>query len=149
MKKNACLTIILLFAGFVQVNCQGDRINGVVRNVYDGIPLPWASIVVQGTTTGTVSNEDGQFWLNVPEQHNTLCISFIGMRTRKYEISGRRNNEIEILLVPDVVEMDEITILYDTLTGTSCCFPAGFTGDTLIISGKDKHLTQIGKIGNL
>jgi hypothetical protein len=138
MKTSFYLVLILLFAGICQVNGQSNQIKGVVKLKPDGESVPGASIVVAGTVTGTVSDKNGQFCLNIPDEYNTLCISFIGLRTKLYDISDKKDEEIEILMEPDIVGLDEITIVYDTVKGRSYCFPYGYEPDTIIISGIDK-----------
>ena len=89
-----CLAALLLFGpAFVSVyaapaKADSDQTPGrtvTVRGVvYDdqGQPLPGASVMVKGTTQGTVTDLDGNYSLNVrPDQ--TLVVSFIGMKDRR------------------------------------------------------------------
>jgi TonB-linked SusC/RagA family outer membrane protein len=67
---------------------QQKTINGVVTD-QEGLPLPGVSIVVKGTTIGTVTNADGEFSLAVPEDAQSLQFSFVGMRTQDIPIEGK------------------------------------------------------------
>lgn len=58
---------------------------GTVISAEDREPIIGASVIVKGTTTGTVTNFDGAFALTVPDGSNTLIISYIGMRTIEVE----------------------------------------------------------------
>ena len=57
------------------------KINGTVVSQEDGEAVVGASVMVQGTTTGTVTDIDGKFSLNVPAGKK-LVVSYIGMTTQ-------------------------------------------------------------------
>jgi TonB-dependent starch-binding outer membrane protein SusC len=73
------------------VQQQQRTITGVVTD-QRGQPLPGVTVVVKGTTTGTVTNNNGEFSLNVPSTAETLQFSFVGMRTQEVAI-GRQYND--------------------------------------------------------
>jgi TonB-dependent starch-binding outer membrane protein SusC len=67
---------------------QQRTVSGVVTD-QSGQPLPGVTVVVSGTTTGTVTNADGNFSLAIPEGAESLQFSFVGMRTQEVPIVGR------------------------------------------------------------
>jgi hypothetical protein len=75
MKKLIFIPILLLTAGFYQTYCQEKTITGTIISTEDGSPLPRASVVVKGTVTGTNTNLNGEFTLNLPEDKGFLEIS--------------------------------------------------------------------------
>ena len=57
-------------------------IKGIVRDV-NNQPLPGATIRIKGTSTGVVSDVDGNYTIAVPDDPNTtLLVSFVGMKTQ-------------------------------------------------------------------
>ena len=76
------------------------------------MPIESASIYVQNTTIGTVSNADGKFVLMVPIQFekDTLVVSSIGFRSFKILVEEFDNNE-EIYLEEDIASLDEIVLI--------------------------------------
>lgn len=64
------------------------QISGVVVDE-KGEPIIGASVQVKGTTTGTISDYDGEFTLSVPDDATTLTVSFVGMQTQEVEIAKR------------------------------------------------------------
>lgn len=79
------------------------------------MPIESASIYVQNTTIGTVSNADGKFVLQVPNQfiNDTLVISSIGFKSFKTLVSEFDNTQ-EIYLEEDVASLDEIVLVAET-----------------------------------
>ncbi len=74
-----------------------------------GFALPGASILVKGTGIGTVTNAEGHFTLKIPQEHNIIVVSFMGMITQELDISNETN--LEILLLPEVSDIDEIVVI--------------------------------------
>lgn len=66
---------------------QQRTITGTVTSG-DGHPLPGATIVVKGTTIGTVTDGTGTFTIELPENSQELQVSFIGMRSKDVNVKG-------------------------------------------------------------
>lgn len=80
-----------------------------VTSAEDNQPLPGVSVVVKGTTTGTITNFDGEYMLaNVPA-NATLVYSFIGMRSKGGAVNNQRT--IDIVLESDVIGVDEVVVV--------------------------------------
>ncbi|WP_053977399.1 carboxypeptidase-like regulatory domain-containing protein [Mangrovimonas xylaniphaga] len=79
------------------------------------MPVESASIYVQNTTIGTVSNADGKFVLLVPNEFakDTLVISSIGYKSYKVPV-GEFDNSMEIYLEEDIASLDEILLVAET-----------------------------------
>lgn len=84
-----------------------DKITGTVIDE-NGEPIIGASVKVQGTAIGTITNLDGEFTLNVPKK-KMLEISFIGYKTRTIAI-GREHN-LKITLEEDTKALDEVIVI--------------------------------------
>ena len=108
MKKIAFFLSILLFMGTLVTNAQTKDITGTVSSAQDGMPIPGASIVVKGTTLGTITNIDGVYNLQVPDDAESLIFSFIGMKTMEVNISGQSSVNAELL--EDVFGIDEVVV---------------------------------------
>ena len=89
--KNRFLSLLLLFMAFisVQVYAQDVKVSGTVIAEADKFPIIGANIVVKGTTIGTVTDIDGNFSLDVP-QNSTIAISYIGCETQEIKITGAK-----------------------------------------------------------
>lgn len=108
MKKIAFLFSILLFMGTMAVNSQTRVITGKVTSSEDGSPVPGVSVVVQGTTLGTVTDVDGNFSLQVPEDAQNLSFSFVGMAAQTLDIRGR--STLNVVMEPETIGVDEVVV---------------------------------------
>lgn len=104
---------ILIFSGlllFMGISLYGQmiRVTGRVTDATDGGSLPGVSIVIQGTTIGTVTNLDGQFELQAPADA-VLVFSFVGMQTMEVPVGGR--NIINVTLEREVVLVEEFVVI--------------------------------------
>src|SRR5690554_648756 len=110
-----CLIILYQLLSFNSVlatsNKPLNRINvsGNVTSSADGLGLPGANILVKGTFTGTVTDINGQYTLNVPNETDTLVFSSIGYITQEVAVSGRA--AIDVVLEEDVESLDEVVVV--------------------------------------
>jgi TonB-linked SusC/RagA family outer membrane protein len=72
----------------------------------NGQPLPGVTVVVVGTTIGTVTDADGSFSLSIPSDAETLQFSFVGMRTQNVSIEGRTN--FSVVMEEETIGLEEV-----------------------------------------
>ncbi len=90
------------------VFAQETVLKGVVTSADDNQPLPGVTVVVRGTTNGTVTNIDGNYQLSVPADA-VIQYSFVGMKTQEVSVSGR--SEINIQLQNIAFDVDEVVVV--------------------------------------
>ena len=90
-------------------------VTGRVTDSQTGETIPGVSVIIRGTTTGTITNADGIFSLsNVPDDA-VLVFSYVGMRTQEIPKEGR--SELNVSLIPDLIGIDEVVAIgYGTMT---------------------------------
>ncbi len=87
---------------------QGKKITGKVAD-QSGSVIPGASIVLKGTTIGTVTNNDGTFTLsNVPEKSTLVC-SFVGMVSQEFSVGNK--SVFNIVLKDEIVGIEEVAVI--------------------------------------
>src|SRR5688572_30111789 len=74
--KRLSLLIVTVFCAFLSVQAQ-RTISGTVTGP-DGAPLIGVTVLVKGTSVGTVTDFDGNYTLTVPEGQNTVVFSYTG-----------------------------------------------------------------------
>jgi len=109
MKKLTLFLICILFAGMQFANAQTKSITGAVTSKDDGTSIPGVSVMVKGTTVGTVTNIDGKFELSVPADAKALVFSFIGMKNFEIEIGSQTS--FNISMETDVFSVDEVVVV--------------------------------------
>lgn len=105
MKKLTFLFLCLVI-GIGLATAQTRQITGTVISAEDDQPVIGASVVVKGTTTGTVTDYDGKFSLTVPASATTLQISYIGMVAQDVAIAPN----MRVVLKSDTKTIDEIVV---------------------------------------
>ena len=101
------LLLACLFVGIGLVTAQTQKVTGVVISEEDGQPVVGASVLVKGTTLGTITDVDGNFNLsNVPSSAKTLQISYIGMQTQEVVIKPT----LKVVLKSDSQNLDEVVV---------------------------------------
>lgn len=87
---------------------QEKTVSGTVTSDAEGA-LPGVNVLVKGTSTGTVTDLDGNYRLNVPEGSNTLVFSSIGYANQEVEIGSQTT--IDVTMVEDVQALQEIVVV--------------------------------------
>ncbi len=110
MKRNRLFSLLLLFAVslLTVAQAQTKKISGIVKDEI-GDPIPGASILLKGTTIGTISDIDGKFELITDETSSILVISYIGYITQEIDISSREH--VEILMKEDAQTLEEVVVV--------------------------------------
>ncbi len=106
--KKVLIALSFMVAFGLQMIAQTTNVTGTVTDATDGSPIPGVSVVVRGTTVGTVTMPDGTYNLAVPNDATNLLFSFVGMKTQDVEIAGRKT--INIVLQSDAVDVDEVVV---------------------------------------
>lgn len=88
---------------------QGKTIKGQILDVKQESPMIGVSVLVKGTTIGTVTDFDGNYTLEVPSGKNILEISYIGYKTK--EITIGNNSLVNIKMEPDTQALDEVVVI--------------------------------------
>lgn len=81
MRKLAFLLASLFLLGIGMANAQTRTISGKVVSGDDGEPIIGATIMIKGTTQGTISSANGSFSLTLPSSSRALSVSYVGMKT--------------------------------------------------------------------
>lgn len=119
-----CALMFIAMAGYAQ-----NEITGIVKEQGSGIGMPGVSVSVKGTSTGVITDADGNFSLNVTEG-STLVFSFIGYETIERLVSGATRIEVE--LKESTTVLDEVVMIgYGTTTKKE------LTGAVTTIKNKD------------
>lgn len=107
MKRILLISFMLVSALVSQSWAQDRTVSGSVADD-GGFGLPGVNVVVKGTTTGTVTDIDGNYKLAVPASGGTLVFSFIGLATQEVEIGSR--SVIDVVMEADDKVLTEVVV---------------------------------------
>ena len=140
MKRKLMLLMTCLRIGIGLVNAQISKVTGNVTSEEDGLPVVGASVLVKGTTVGTVTDIDGNFTLtNVPSSAGTLVISFIGMQSQEVKIKPN----VKVVLTSDSEQLEEVMVVaYGTAKKSA------FTGSAATIKNEKITSRQTSNVTN-
>lgn len=132
------LLMTCLFVCIGLANAQISKVTGNVTSSEDGLPIVGASVLVKGTSQGTVTDIDGNFTIeNIPGSAKFLQISFIGMKTQELTIKPHMN----IILHSDTEVLDEVMVVaYGTAKKSS------FTGSASAVNSEKISKLQVSSV---
>lgn len=138
MKRKLMLLLVCLTVGVGLATAQNRRVTGHVTSEEDGQPVIGASILVKGTTMGTITDVDGNFTLsNVPQTAKIIQVSYIGMQTLEVGIKSTMNIQLKV----DAQVIDEVVV-----TGMQRMDKRLFTGATSKLAADDVKLDGLPEI---
>ena len=140
MKRKLMLLLACLLASIGLVIAQTPKkVTGVVISEEDDQPVVGASVLVKGTTMGTVTDIDGKFTISdVPSSSRTLKISFIGMQTQEIAI---KSGLMKIVMKTDSEVLDEVVV-----TGMTKVDKRLFTGAAASLTADNVKLDGLPEI---
>jgi TonB-linked SusC/RagA family outer membrane protein len=99
-------TLLLVYSGAIAQ--PSNKVTGKVASATDGTGLPGLSIVIKGTTQGTVTDMDGNYTINVDDKNATLIFSFIGYTSTEVAINGR--SVVDVTMEENIEALDEVVV---------------------------------------
>lgn len=107
MRLKLQLTLILFLSVFT-IMAQERTVSGQVTAADDGVGLPGVNVLIKGTTTGAVTDIDGNYKLTTPSGDVTLVYSFVGFTNQEIPLEGR--SVLDVILSADVSQLEEIVV---------------------------------------
>ncbi len=104
------MAALLFFSCFLALTsfAQQKNLSGTVIGE-DGVPIPGVTVVVKGTTTGTITDMDGKFLFAAAADSKILVISYIGMKSQEIEIGNQ--TVFNLTMAADVIGVDEVVVI--------------------------------------
>lgn len=107
MRKRRLLLLALLI-GYASTSWSQTRVSGLVTDDQNA-PIPGVNILVQGASTGTVTDFDGNYALTVPGPDAVLVFSSIGFHQQNVTVGTK--STINISMVPDITSLEEVVVI--------------------------------------
>lgn len=135
--KSLSVLVLLLVLSSATVMAQRTVTGTILDEFGDG--LPGVTVLVKGTTTGTATDIDGKYSLNVPSNDAVLVFSFIGYKTVEQVVGNR--SVIDLTMAPDERQLTELVI-----TGYTIDSRRETTGSISTVNPRDLTIVPTGNV---
>jgi len=139
MRKLTFLLACLFLIGVGLVNAQSRTVSGKVLSAEDGQPIIGATVIVKGTSSGTITDVSGNFSVSVTAKSQTLAISYVGMKA----VEVMASNNMVVRLESDAETLDEVLVV---AFGTAK--KSAFTGSAKVVSSEQLSKSQVSSVTN-
>ncbi|WPP48627.1 SusC/RagA family TonB-linked outer membrane protein [Catalinimonas niigatensis] len=99
---------LLLLLSVFEVQAQTRTVSGKVISGEDNTPLPGVNVLVKGSSTGTVTDVEGNYRLSVSDDAAALVFTSIGFTREEVEIGNQQ--QINVTLLPDIQSLSEVVV---------------------------------------
>lgn len=148
---NIILILLLFSFPFLTAFAQGISVSGSVKDGKTGEALIGVSLVLKGAeTTGTITDIDGHFSLEVPGTNSIIVASYIGYKTKEIKVGNSK--VLNIVLESDDIMVDEVVVIgYGVQKKESVVGAIASINNKTLVSAPVTNLTQslAGKVGGL
>ncbi|MBP1838295.1 DUF5686 family protein [Formosa algae] len=103
------LSLLLLLFGFLSVLAQ-TKVSGYVFDE-NNEPVAYANVIFKGSSQGTITNEEGRFYMESDSDWDTLSISFIGYITQNLPLPNKINYNLKAVLEEETAQLDQVVIV--------------------------------------
>lgn len=99
--------ILFLFSLFA---FSQSKVGGIVVDDF-GEPVAFANVLFKNSTEGTITNDNGRFYMESDNTYETLIISFIGFETQEITLAQKVTYEMEIKMQESTEQLDEVILI--------------------------------------
>ena len=140
MKKVLLLYFAILFVlAHGEAFAQERIVSGRVTSAEDGSGLPGVNVAIKNTLLGAVTDVDGNYTVNVPQEGGILVFSFIGLKGQEVEIGNR--STIDIQMAQDLTQLSEVVVV-----GYSTTTQQAFTGTAKVVTSENLRRKNVSNI---
>ena len=86
------------------------KVSGYVFDEHN-VSVAYANVLFKGSTEGTITNEEGRFYLETKNNYDTLVVSFLGYETLEIPLNKKVNYDLKLILKEDAGQLDEVYIV--------------------------------------
>ena len=129
MKINQFIISLLVGFGALSASAQNLTVKGSVTDGTNGEPIPFASVVVKGTSVWTTTDAEGKYAVEAPA-NGILSVDFLGYVSAEVAVGARA--VVDIVMMPDVDQLSESVVI-----GYGVQQKKLLTGSTIQVKGED------------
>ena len=119
---------------------QKITVSGTVQDDQRGL-LPGVTVLIKGTSIGTITDADGHFSLDEVPSDGVLVFSFVGMKSQEIEVAGK--SQLDVIMTEDAIGIEEVVAI-----GYGTVKKSDLTGAVSVVKPDDMKKNNAGTIGN-
>lgn len=100
--------VVVIFLSFFSVFSQ-TKVGGIIVDE-SGEPIAFANIIFENSSEGTITNDNGRFYIESDNTYNTIIVSFIGYETKEIRLQQKVNYNMEIALIESTQQLKEVVV---------------------------------------
>lgn len=105
--KNYLFCVAIFFSFYL---AGQSKVSGIIIDEF-GEPVSFANILFKNSIEGTITNDDGRFYMESETTYKTLVISFIGYETQEINLTAKVNYDMNIKLAASTEQLDEVVLI--------------------------------------
>lgn len=134
-----CIMLMLVATAFNSASAQNKKVTGTVSDANG--PLIGVNVMVKGTSSGTITDFDGHYSLDVPAK-STLVFKYVGYNPAEKVVGG--NSVIDVTLTEDTQQLDEVVVV-----GYGIQRKSDLTGSVTSIKADDLNSFPSSNVGDM
>ena len=109
--KLSITVLLIVISILAQSQLNAQTVNGIITDAETGEALQSATVLIEGTYRGTISNIEGEFTIRIDEYPALLLFRYIGYESKQVRIEKSASIEsLTVSLIPSIAELDEIVV---------------------------------------
>jgi TonB-dependent SusC/RagA subfamily outer membrane receptor len=136
--------IVLILDSNKRLLAEVEQQKTITGTVLDdgGMPLPGASVIVKGTNSGTTTDFDGNFSINVKGNNAVLLVSYVGFETKTVSVGSK--SSITVSLNASAATLDEVVVV-----GYGSTKKSDLTGSVSVVKTKDIQKIAVTRVDDV
>ncbi|WP_026808508.1 DUF5686 family protein [Arenibacter latericius] len=103
--------LLLLLFGTLQCAFSQTKVGGVVVDE-EGEPVAFANVLFRNSTEGTITNDDGRFYMESDNTHDTLLISFLGYESQEIALTAKTTVKMRVVMLEASEQLNEVVLYF-------------------------------------
>tara|TARA_R100000935_G_scaffold58805_1_gene98120 strand:+ start:24616 stop:27111 length:2496 start_codon:yes stop_codon:yes gene_type:complete len=103
--------LLILFLFIVQYSVSQTKVGGIVVDE-SGEPVSFANVLFKDSSEGTITNDNGRFYMESENTYTTLLVSFIGYETKEITLTTKVTYNMNVVLTESSEQLDEVVVYF-------------------------------------
>lgn len=139
-KMKRFFLVLLTICTAAAAMAQGIRVTGTVTSSEDGLPVSGVTVMIEGTSIGTTTGEDGSYAITLRSDSDALVFACLGFSDVKVKPAGK--SLIDVTISPDTTMLDELVVI-----GYGTVRKSDLTGAVSSVKGDELKKASVASVG--